>query len=114
MPKGILIVHTNPVNDDVTDAFNRWYNDVHLPEALQAVPGFKAATRYEVAEAEANRGAPRPAHRYIAVVEVESDDFEVLARDLNRAFLKFDLDSTLDAAGIEAHFYQAVSERLEP
>jgi hypothetical protein len=113
MRKGVLIIHTNPVNDDVAEDFNSWYTDVHLPEALQIVPGFLAGTRYQLAEAEAKRGAPRPPHRYIAIVEVESEDFNELARDLNRAFQKMEIDATVDVSGIEAHFYEAISSRLE-
>ena len=49
------------------EAFNRWYDDVHMPDVL-ALPGFLSCQRFRVIDASASRP------RYIACYEVESDD----------------------------------------
>ncbi len=60
--KQILVV-TATVDPAVEDAWNRWYNEVHLPE-IAACPGFRSAQRY-VAEEPQGR-------RYIALYELDS------------------------------------------
>lgn len=62
------IVFTNPVEGREGE-FNRWYDEVHLPEVL-AVPGFLSATRYAVTQP----GGDIPSHRYVAIYEMEADD----------------------------------------
>ena len=59
---GLLMVWCD-VPEDQEDEFNRWYNEVHLPEIL-ACPGFISATRYECTE-----GQPR----YIAMYALEDE-----------------------------------------
>lgn len=49
--------------------FNRWYNEVHLPELL-ALPGFIRAWRLQVTEE--GRGLGEPGQSYIAAYEIES------------------------------------------
>lgn len=49
------------------EAFNRWYDEVHLPDVLKQ-PGFLAGRRYIVVDPSATRT------RYVASYEVESDD----------------------------------------
>ena len=43
--KNILHVESWPSSPDVVDEYNRWYNDVHIPEVL-ALDGFVSARRY--------------------------------------------------------------------
>lgn len=45
MAEYVLHVESWPVGEDVVDEFNRWYDEVHIPECL-AVKGFVSATRY--------------------------------------------------------------------
>ena len=63
MPRVVLITSVD-IADSAEAAFNRWYNEVHLPEVL-ACPGFASATRYECTD-----GQPR----YLAIYELESED----------------------------------------
>ena len=51
------------------DEFNRWYNEVHVPE-LTALPGFLRAWRLQRSEEGSALG--EPGQRYIAVYEIES------------------------------------------
>jgi hypothetical protein len=51
MAKGKLIVTARPESPDTVDAFNRWYDDTHIPEML-AMPAFSAARRYRALDGE--------------------------------------------------------------
>lgn len=48
--------------------FNRWYDEVHVPELL-ALPGFIRAWRLQVTDE--GRGVGDPGQTYIAVYEIE-------------------------------------------
>ena len=70
MGKHIMLVFTNaePGEDD---AFNRWYDDRHLPDILEQGP-FTAAHRFRLA---ADVGTDAP-YRYLAVYDVEEGRLE--------------------------------------
>jgi hypothetical protein len=59
------------------DEFNRWYDEVHLPDLL-SVPGIVAARRYRVAPA---RGA-EPSSQYLAVYEIEAENPEAVLQSV--------------------------------
>lgn len=59
-----LLVTTADVVARNEDAFNAWYNGIHLPEIL-ACPGFVAASRYECID-----GGPR----FLAMYEIDRAD----------------------------------------
>ena len=71
MPKGIMIVESGPVDPAQDAEFNEWYDNTHLPE-VRAVPGFVSGQRYR---AHTPDGAPAPGHPYLAIYEIEADDF---------------------------------------
>jgi hypothetical protein len=51
MAKGRLIVTARPASPDALDDFNRWYDDIHIPEVLR-LPGFAGAQRYRTLDGE--------------------------------------------------------------
>lgn len=114
MPEAILVVQTNVTDPSRTDEFNKWYTEVHLPEAIRKVGGFVAGTRYEMAEAEVVRGAERPTHRYMAIIEIEAESLDEVARELNRAIRdkQMTMSETVDLANASAHFYTVISPRV--
>ena len=59
-----MLVFTNAV-EGRDEEFNRWYDEVHLPEVL-ALPAFSAAERFRLAEAQMF-GEQR--FRYLAIYE---------------------------------------------
>lgn len=61
MPSNLLVVAVD-IDPGVEDAWNRWYNEVHLPE-IAACPGFRAAARY-VGESEEGR-------HYLSIYDIE-------------------------------------------
>ena len=76
----VITVTSNPRSLDVEDAYNDWYDNVHLRE-LAAVPGTISAKRFRRA---ADQLTPQPegAHRYITVVEREVDDVPSAVADM--------------------------------
>ena len=66
MPKGVILVHTSPV-EGRDDEYNDWYDDVHLMEVLK-VAGFTSARRF--------RTLGGNAVPYLAIYEVEADDLK--------------------------------------
>jgi hypothetical protein len=47
MPRGLLIGYTNPVDVRHEEAFNRWYDELHMPEVL-ATGNFVRGARFRV------------------------------------------------------------------
>ena len=82
MTDRMLLVFTNAVEGQ-DDAFNAWYDTQHLSDIL-AVPGIVAAQRYELAPlaipegVDAPADAAAPAHRYLAVYELDRDPDDVM------------------------------------
>ena len=65
--RGILLVLTNCEETAREEEFNRWYEDVHIPDILDT-GAFHAAYRYESPE-------PEDAHaRYLAIYETDNPD----------------------------------------
>lgn len=59
-----LIVLSN-ATEGQDDAFNAWYDDIHLPDVL-AVPGFTGAQRFDL--------APGEAWNYAAIYDIGAND----------------------------------------
>lgn len=71
MPKrAVLIVETGPA-EGRADEWNSWYDEVHIPEILERIPGFHAATRLE-RPAGADLGPEDQG--YCTVYEIEAED----------------------------------------
>lgn len=67
-----LLVLSNPAPGQ-EEAYNRWYDKIHLPEVLQ-VPGMVAAQRFAA--------APGEAWAYTAIYEMETDDPQAVVTEL--------------------------------
>ncbi len=74
LPNCLLIV-TAEVDAEVEADWSRWYDDVHLPDAL-ACPGVLSGRRYvstgEIAESERGESRRRRAMLYTTVYELDS------------------------------------------
>ena len=64
---GILLVLSNCIDAAKEQEFNRWYEDVHIPDILDA-GGFHTAYRYESLDPEATKG------KYLAIYETDNID----------------------------------------
>jgi hypothetical protein len=85
MPKGIFMALSNPTSADVEDEYNKWYDDVHVQQVL-AIPGVKSARRFKLADAQVMPGDDAVGRRYLAVYEVEVDDWQGFADAQMQAF----------------------------
>lgn len=100
MAKYILVVGTNatPGNDA---EFNKWYDEVHIPEVC-AIPGVTGAKRYE-----ADSAAPgeRP---YLAIYELETDDPNNVLAELaaQSAAGTLHMSPTLDLVNVQTAVYK--------
>ena len=73
------MVLTNPTPGKDAE-YNRWYNDVHIPDVLNA-SGFVRAQRFKMAETQANPKADKT-YQYLALYEIETDDIAASLKDL--------------------------------
>lgn len=78
MARYTFVVLTNPA-EGKEEEFNRWYDEVHVPEVLM-VPGFTGASRHRVAPL----SEAASAHRYLALYEMETDDPSAVLAELHR------------------------------
>jgi hypothetical protein len=84
MTKYIWTVLTNAANGE-DEAFNRWYDEVHLADWLK-VPGIVSAQRFKLAPSQvvANPGNrstisadfPHFKYRYLSIYNIETDDLK--------------------------------------
>jgi EthD domain len=74
MPKGLFLALANATDGANHDDFNQWYDDVHSKEVL-ALPGVKSCTRYRLAGVQVMDGDDAMGREYLAVYEVEVDDW---------------------------------------
>ncbi len=78
-----LLVLTNAVKGR-DDEFNNWYNNQHIPDALD-VPGYVAAQRFALAGVQMP-GAPASRWRYLAIYDIESNDLKAtMTESMSRA-----------------------------
>ncbi len=64
--KGVFIVMAK-VKTEQEDAFNRWYDEDHMPKALNRFPGVISGRRYKITDGE-------DGYNYLAIYEFESQE----------------------------------------
>jgi hypothetical protein len=105
-----FVVLTN-ATDGQDQAYNDWYNEVHLPDVL-SVPGFVAAQRFKLSQ----EGPPQDfTHGYLAIYEVETDDLEGAHRALQAASGTdaMVISPALDRDSAVAVYFEAITDRRE-
>jgi len=107
--RAILLVQTNPVSPERELEFNEWYDRVHVPQVLSNVDGITGATRFVVAAS----SPTAPAHRYLAVYEIEADEPGEVVRSLGEAMAAGTLDVT-DAIDTSIPGTMELYEAIEP
>ena len=86
--KGLFIVMAKVKPED-EEAFNRWYNEEHLPRVIERIPGVESGRRYKILEGEDE-------YQFMALYEfqdyeamhkaVRSDTMKQLVKEYNEAF----------------------------
>ncbi len=95
MEKWLLVVRTNCTDESREAEFNKWYDEVHVPDVM-ATPGIVRANRYMSEEL-----GSYEAGKYLAVYEIETDDInktlKTLSERVNEAFAKGRLTTLIRA-----------------
>jgi hypothetical protein len=71
MPKGVFVVFTNSTDAADDAEFNRWYDEVHIPQ-ISGLPGFLAARRFKASDFQALPDVV-PDHGYLTIYELEAE-----------------------------------------
>lgn len=111
MAKYTFVVMSNPTTPGQEAEYNEWYNKIHIPDVLN-VPGFVAAQRFKLAEAQFGDG-PR-AHRYLALYEIETDNARASLDELKKRVGTADMvmSGGIDMKGISVGLFKPVAERV--
>lgn len=94
-----IMVFSNPV-EGREDEYNRWYNEVHLPEVVASSPVFLGAARYRL-----SGPAPSP-HAYVAIYKARTDDPLAVMAELGAKAGRgeFVMTDAIDTASVEIRF----------
>jgi hypothetical protein len=94
----LLLAWSSPVDAASADEFHRFYDETHVPEVRDAVPGIVDVRRYALADVTAD-GAP--ATRFLAIYEIKTDDVTASAAALLSAAKggKFTPNEYMDTSG---------------
>jgi hypothetical protein len=81
MAKWLSVVGTNCVDAAREAEFNRWYDEIHLPDVLET-PGLVRATRYE------NTAPAEGQAKFLALYEIETDDYDNFSKAVSENMAK--------------------------
>jgi hypothetical protein len=111
MAKYTFVVLSNPTTPGQEAEYNEWYNKIHIPDVLN-VPGFVAAQRFKLADSQFADG--KPAHRYLALYELETDDLKGSFKELQKRVGTADMfmSDAIDMKGLSASTFTPVAERV--
>ena len=113
MPKGIFLALANPTSDDVDGDFNQWYDDVHMREVL-ALPGVKSARRFKLAATQIMPGDDAAGRRYLALYEVEVDDWADFAAANQNGFAEGKITVNTDLLQLDPMVMTMLFEEITP
>jgi hypothetical protein len=71
MAETLFLAFSNPADPNKEDEFNEWYDQHHIPQLLEHVPGFISAQRFRLDSAQLP-------HRYLAIYEVQGEPDAVM------------------------------------
>jgi hypothetical protein len=77
VPKGVYVVQSSALDVEHEQAYDEWYDNVHIPDVLD-VPGFVAARRFRIVDAGEN------AHTFLTIYEIDADDVQATVKELFR------------------------------
>ena len=104
--RAIYVVRSNALAGK-DDAFNRWYDETHLPEVLQ-IEGVNAAQRFRLS---AHQLQPDQAHQYLAIYDIDSDDVEATLERL-KTHKWSDLGDAIDPVSIDVVMFESLGDAV--
>lgn len=110
LKKAIMVVFTEATSPEDESEFNDWYDNTHLSDVLK-VPGFVAATRYRLCDAQPD-GANPTTNKYLAIYEIESTDIQATLDALVAERPNRYLSPTLAIDKTQAPVYELITERV--
>jgi hypothetical protein len=114
MPKKkyTLVVFTNPTTGNEAE-FNRWYNEQHIPDVLNAA-GFVCAQRFKLSDTQMGPNIDK-SHQYLALYEIETDDIKASLKDLQSRAGTADMvmSDAIDLKGANARLFEPVAEEVQ-
>ncbi|MEX2254831.1 MAG: hypothetical protein WEC34_05290 [Acidimicrobiia bacterium] len=113
MPKGIFLALSNPTSDDVHDEFNQWYDDVHAKEVL-ALDGVNSCRRFKLASSQIMPGDDAAGRQYLALYEVEVDDWTKFAEQMQAGFGDGRITINADVLQLDPMVMTMVFEEISP
>ncbi|MDM8010962.1 MAG: hypothetical protein QUV08_08370 [Parasphingorhabdus sp.] len=102
MPRFKMLVLSSPV-DGRDDEFNRWYDDVHLPDVFR-VPGVVGAERFRMRSGDQ--------WKYLAIYELDCDDSAAVEAELMKRAGTADM--VMSEAFDMASFFMGSAETITP
>ena len=88
------------------DAYNQWYNNVHLAEVL-SIEGFHSAQRFALHPTQVQADQP---HAYLALYEIDTDAVEATLARLGEATW-LNMSDAIDPESIQISLFAAVTEK---
>lgn len=111
MSSALLLAYVQPTSPADEAEFNRWYDEVHIPQLVDRVPGVLSARRFHFSEGQFE-GAPAPSNPYLTLYELDADDVAATIAEIGKAMTdgSLELTTTLDAETSPAvmHVYRPV------
>ena len=116
VPETLFMPFTEPVSEEDDEEFNRWYQEVHLPEVLD-VPGFSAASRYKETGMNMTGRAWPINFPYLALYELgdgTKEAFDNAMKELRRRISEGDRMEISDALGSDkiTQVYSRITDRI--
>lgn len=103
-PTGVLIVLVNNKEPSKEADFNKWYNEVHIPDVLKTRCYYQA-TRYESID-------PKPGQaKYLAIYETDHEDPIQAFADLQKHTGGMYIWPHLEAVFVQAYKYTGAEQR---
>jgi hypothetical protein len=93
MTRARLLVQSSPVSADDAEAFDRWYDQTHIPQVVAVVPGILSGQRH-VRSAGSPGAADEVVARRLTIYEIESEDVQGTLSALFSAMSDGTLDQT--------------------
>jgi len=105
MKKYILNTFSSPVAG-MEDAYEEWYNNVHLADLLK-IEGIKSAQRFSPIQAPgANPG------KFLAVYEIETDHIAQFLEEMKNEGQHMQLSDALDLSSLSTQLYEVHTEKI--
>ena len=110
MAKYTFVVLTNPTSGKEAE-YNKWYDEQHIPDVLN-VPGFVAAQRFRLADAQMGDKNP---HRYLALYEIETDDLAGALKELKArgGTAEMVMSDAIDLKNVGAFVFTPAGEKVQ-